>query len=134
MTPEDNKALATSLFTRFSANDIAGVLEALTDDATWRIPGKPDLLPVAGVHGKEQIARVFHNMAGRLKDGLRMRVRGAIAEGDKVAVEVESHGELLNGRIYSQEYHFLMTVRGGKVSEVREYLDTQHAFATWFAP
>ena len=134
MTPEDNKAIATGLFARFSANDVAGALDALADDATWRIPGKPDQLPVAGVHSKEQIARVLYNMVGRLKDGLEMTVKGAIAEGDKVAVEVESHGELLNGRIYSQEYHFLLTIRGGKVSEVREYLDTQHAFATWFAP
>jgi uncharacterized protein len=49
-----------------------------------------------------------------------------------VALEVESDGELLNGRRYNQQYHFLLTVREGKISAVREYLDTQHVFATWF--
>jgi hypothetical protein len=72
-------------------------------------------------------------MTSQLKDGLRMTVKGLVAEGDRVAAEVESHGELRNGRVYEQQYHFLLTFRAGKVAAVREYLDTQHAFATWFA-
>jgi hypothetical protein len=32
----------------------------------------------------------------------------------------------------ANEYHVLMTIRNGKISVVREYLDTQHVFATWF--
>ncbi len=132
MSIEDNKKLASEFFARFSANDIAGALDTMTDDATWRIAGKPGQLPAAGVYSKEQIARVFYNMAGQLKDGLKMTVKGLIAEGDKVAVEVESYGELQNGRVYNNEYHFSMTIRDGKISEVREYLDTQHVFATWF--
>jgi len=131
---EDNKKLAAEFFARLSASDIAGALDTMTDDATWWIAGKPELLPAAGVHSKEQIARLFNRMAGQLKDGLRMTVKGMISEGDKVAVEVESYGELRNGRTYHQEYHLLMTIRDGKVSAVREYLDTQHVFATWFQP
>ena len=71
-------------------------------------------------------------MAGQLKNGLKLTVKSSIAEGDKVALEVESYGELQNGRIYNQEYHLLITIRDGKISAVREYLDTQHVFATWF--
>jgi ketosteroid isomerase-like protein len=129
---EDNKKLATEFLARFSANDIAGALATMADDATWWIAGKPDQLPAAGAHSKEQIAKLFHNMAGQLKAGLKMNVRSMIGEREKVAVEVESYGELHNGRIYNQEYHMLMTIRDGKISEVREYLDTQHVFAIWF--
>ena len=106
----------------------------MTDDATWWIAGKPALLSAAGVHSKEQIARLFYNMVGQLPNGLKMTVKSLIAEGDKVALEIESYGELQNGRIYNQEYHILITIRDGKVSAVREYLDTQHVFATWFQP
>ena len=134
MSIEHNKQLAAEFFARFSANDIAGVLNAMTDDATWWLPGKPGQLPLVGVQSKEQIGRLFHTMAGRLKNGLKMTVKSMIAEGDKVAVEAESHGELKNGRVYNQEYHILMTFRDGKLSKVREYLDTQHVFATWFQP
>lgn len=132
MSIEQNKKLAREFFDRFNAGDVAGALEAMTDDATWWIAGKPEQLPAAGVHSKEQMARLLDNMAGRLRNGLRMTVKGLIAEGDKVALEVESYGELRNGRRYEQEYHFLLTVRDGKISAVREYLDTQHVFATWF--
>lgn len=132
MNLEHNKKVASDFLACFSANDVAGALDAMTDDVTWRIVGKPELLSAAGVHNKEQIARVFHGMLGQLKNGLQMTVKGAIAEGDKVAVEAESYGELQNGRIYNNTYHFLMTIRDGKICDVREYLDTQHVFATWF--
>lgn len=132
MSIEQNKKLASDFFDRFSANDIAGALDTMTDDAIWWIAGKPEQLPVAGVRSKEQIARIFYNMAGELQDGLKMTIKSLIAEGDKVALEVGSYGELRNGRIYNQEYHILMTIRDGRISSVKEYLDTQHVFATWF--
>lgn len=132
MSLTENKQLASDFFARFSANDIAGALEMLTADASWWIAGKPDQLPAAGAHNKEQIARVLYGMAGRLKDGLRMTVKSLIAEDDRVAAEVESYGELLSGQVYNNEYHFLLTIRAGRITEVKEYLDTQHIFVTWF--
>src|SRR5262249_28758775 len=134
MTLEQNKKLATDFFARFSASDVDGALALMGEDATWWLPGKPGHMPAQGVRRKDQIARVFRAMVDQLKDGLRMTVKGAIAEGDKVALEVTSHGELRNGRVYDQEYHFAITFRDGKIAAVREYLDTQHAFATWFEP
>ena len=132
MSLEQNKKLARELFERFDAGDVAGALDTLADDATWWIAGKPEQLPAAGDHTRGQIADLLRNMVGQLSDGLRMTVKGVIAEGDKVALEVESDGELRNGRRYKQQYHFLLTVREGKIGAVREYLDTQHVFATWF--
>jgi hypothetical protein len=132
MSTEANKQVAIELFARFTASDIPGVLATMTDDATWLIPGKPEASPAAGLYSKEKISRLFHTMLKRLKSGLRMTVKSAIAEGDKVALEVESLGELINGRVYNQLYHFLLEFRGGKICAVREYLDTQHAHAVWF--
>lgn len=134
MQLEKNKQIATEFFVRFSANDIAGALDTLADDATWWLPGKPGHVPVAGTLSKEQIAQVFYRMAAQLTNGLTMTVKSLIAEDDRVALEVESYGELTNGRIYNQEYHTLMTVRDGKISTIREYLDTQHVLTIWFQP
>ena len=132
MSTEQNKQAAIELFARFTASDIAGVMATMTDDATWLIPGKPDASPAAGLYTKEKISGLFHTMLGRLKSGLKMTVKSAIAEGDKVALEVESLGELTSGRVYNQHYHFLIEFRDGKICAVREYLDTQHAHAVWF--
>src|SRR5216683_210666 len=131
MTTEQNKRLAAELFARFSASDIDGVLALMTDDVAWRIPGKPELSPAAGVYNKERLRRLFNRMVAQLNDGLKMTVTGSTAEGDRVAIEVESSGDLRNGRQYRQQYHFLISFRDGKIASVREYLDTHHAFDVW---
>jgi uncharacterized protein len=130
---EHNKATAQRFFDLFSASDLDGVMALMTDDATWRIPGKKELTPTAGVYTKERIGRLFRRMLDNLTGGLRMTVLSSIAEGDHVALEVTSSGDLKNGRLYRQEYHFIMEFRDGKISAVREYLDTQHAHAVWIA-
>lgn len=134
MSAQANKEIAAELFARFTRSDIPGVLELMTDDAVWRIPGKKELSPPAGDYGKERIGRLFNRMLSQLETGLRMTVLGSIAEGDSVAVEVESSGNLKNGRQYRQQYHFLIAFRDGKISAVREYLDTQHAWDVWMRP
>ena len=134
MGAEENKAVAHTFFALFDAGDIAGALDTMTDDATWWIPGKKERSPAAGLYSKEKIGRLFGRMVGALKDGLRMTVISCIAEFDRVAVEVESAGDLKNGRLYRQQYHMLLTFKDGKISSVREYLDTQHANDVWSAP
>jgi hypothetical protein len=134
MDSEASKRVASELFTCFSAGDVAGALGTLADDVTWWIAGKPAAQPAAGEHDKAWIARLFQRMTGQLDGPMRMTVKGLVAEGGKVAVEVEGDGKLRDGRRYQNEYHFLMTVRDGRICAVREYLDTQHVYATWFAP
>lgn len=131
MDTQRNSATARRFFELFSASDIDGVLALMTDDATWRIPGKKELTPTAGLYSKERIGRLFRRMLDNLSSGLRMTVLYSIAEGDRVALEVTSSGDLKNGRLYRQEYHFIMEFRDGKICAVREYLDTQHAHDVW---
>ncbi len=133
MNTEQNTATARRFFELFSASDIDGALALMTDDATWRIPGKKELSPTAGVYNKERIGRLFRRMIEALANGLTMTVHSSLAEGDRVALEVTSSGDLKNGRLYRQEYHFLMEFRDGRICAVREYLDTQHAHAVWIA-
>jgi ketosteroid isomerase-like protein len=127
----DSKQIAADLFARFSAGDIAGALDLMTDDVAWRLPGKPELLVTAGVYDKHRLRRLFDRMYSQLVDGLEMTVVSSIAEGDRVAVEVESKGDLRNGRQYRQQYHFAITLRDGKIAVVHEYLDTLHVHDVW---
>jgi ketosteroid isomerase-like protein len=134
MTLERNKQVAVELFARFSAGDIPGVLALMTDDVTWRVPGKPEISRAAGIYDKRRLERLFNRMLAQLQNGLKMTVSSSIAEGDQLAVEVESAGDLRNGRQYRQQYHFAITLRDGKIAAVREYLDTHHAFDVWMRP
>jgi uncharacterized protein len=135
MNTQNNKAVAYRFFERFTASDIDGALKTMTDDATWWIPGKKEHSPTAGLYTKDKIGRLFHRMIDALETGLKMTVVSSIAEGNSVALEVISSGDLKNGRQYRQEYHMLMQFSSdGKISSVREYLDTQHANAVWVDP
>ena len=131
---ETNKQVATEFYRRFDAGDIPGVLETMADDATFWIAGKPGSNPSVGTHSKAEMAAMFGRIMKQMRSGLKMTVKGITAEGDRVALEVESYGELHNGRVYNQEYHALMTIRDGRIAAVREYMDTQHVASVWFAP
>jgi len=129
-----NKRIAAQLFEHLSAGEPDAALAMLSDDATWWLAGTPGKLPVAGTLNKPQVARLFRNITGALERPLAMTVKGMIAEGDGVAVEVESLGHLRNGRTYNQHYHFRITIRQGRIAAVREYLDTLHVQEVWAAP
>jgi len=49
MSTEHNKVAAHEFFARFTAGDIDGALDTMTDDATWWIPGKKERSPSAGL-------------------------------------------------------------------------------------
>jgi uncharacterized protein len=59
MNADRNRATAQRFFELFSAGDVDGALALMTDDAIWRIPGKKELSPTAGLYTKERIARLF---------------------------------------------------------------------------
>lgn len=63
-----------------------------------------------------------------------MEVISVMADGNRVALEVISEGELENGRRYNNEYFVLFKIVDGKIKEVREYNDTLHAYKTWIEP
>jgi ketosteroid isomerase-like protein len=134
MSIDQNKALILELFERFSASDVDGAMRLLADDATWWISGKPDRLPSAGTHDKARFERLLRGMLAAMPGGLALTVTAMTAEGDRVAAEVVSSGDLKDGRQYRQEYHFLLRIRDGRIHEVREYLDTQHARDIWARP
>jgi len=127
-----NRSVAESFYRRFDANDITGVLDLMADDASFWIAGKPGASPTAGLHTKQEMEAIFRRMLRQMNGPLRMTIKQVTAEGERVALEVESRGELRNGRVYNQEYHALMTIRGGKIAAVREYMDTQHVQDVWY--
>lgn len=59
-----------------------------------------------------------------LVEPLRSTPIGVTTEGDRVAVEAISYGKLINGEEYANNYHFLITLRDGRVSKVKAYFNT----------
>jgi ketosteroid isomerase-like protein len=133
MSTQDNKAIAQQFCERLSAADIPGTLALMTDDVNYWILGRQDILRSSGPHTKAQMERIFTIMHEQLKSGMKFTAKSLIAEGDELALEAESLGELKNGRIYNNQYCIRLKIRDGKIAEAREYLDTQHVHAVWYA-
>jgi ketosteroid isomerase-like protein len=132
MSTEDNRRTAVAFFERYDAGDIPAVLDLLAEDMTYWLAGKPGSNATSGARTKAEMADIFGRMQAAMTGRLRLAVKGTVAEGDKVAVEAVSRGELRNGRVYEQEYHVLFTLRDGKIAAAREYMDTAHVNAIWY--
>jgi ketosteroid isomerase-like protein len=79
----------------------------------------------SGAYDKPRLLELAGMVRTAFPRGLVLKVKGLVAEGDKVAAEVESTGIHVSGRPYANQYHFLITIRDGRVLECREYLDTE---------
>ena len=124
MSAEENKRVVLGFFENFSAGKTEAALGAMADTATWWIAGN---FPLSGTKTKKEFTEILSGLGSAMPEGLRITPKGLTAEGDRVAVEAESYGKHANGKVYQNQYHFLIEVRDGKIQAVREYLDTMHA-------
>lgn len=121
---QENKQTVRQYLAHFKGAAVPNLLEAMSEDATWWILGKPHLFAGAGTKSKADMERIWRGLFRHMKYGLEMTVIGMVAEGDKVAAELRSHAELTDGRVYENQYHMLFTIQRGKIVEVKEYADT----------
>ena len=124
MKLQENKHAVLGFCAHFKRAAIADLLDGMSEDATWWILGKPHLFSGAGTKSKADMERLWGDLFRHMRDGLQMTVIGMVAEGDKVAAEIRSHADLVDGRVYENQYHMLFTLRQGKIVEVKEYADT----------
>lgn len=125
-----NKALIEGFLQDFSRGDVDAVLNAMADEATWWTAGR--IKGMSGTASKEIFGKGLPNLLGSCKDGrLTITPTSMTAEGDRVAVEAESSAETTSGREYRNQYHFLFELSGGKITSVKEYMDTEHARQTF---
>ena len=127
MRAADAKKIVLSFFENLTAGKAEAMLGQLADTATWTVMGKPESFALAGTKTKAQFAELLKGIGAAMPKGMRVTPKALTAEGNRVAVEAESYGEHANGKVYNNQYHFLIEVQNGKIQAVREYLDTIHA-------
>lgn len=120
MSTADNKRTVEAYFAAVNAMDEGKIRSLLADDfAIVSMNRNPPVLRYKW--GADQFVAAPRLMSARMKKPLELRLLAMTAEDDKVAVESDSHGEMLDGRVYENSYHFLFTFKGGKIREVKEY-------------
>ncbi|HEU4428515.1 MAG TPA: nuclear transport factor 2 family protein [Myxococcota bacterium] len=119
-----NTALARRFLDAVSRADIDAIVAAYAPSGTCWTAGS---MPISGTYGVAQVSDAARGVLTVFPEGLRFTIHALTAQGERVAIEAESYGRHVSGKIYNNKYHFLMRARGGKIVEWREYMDTMHA-------
>jgi hypothetical protein len=116
MTSVTAKDTIRRFFSCFETGDPAATAAFIADDVSWWVQGR-------GVADKAAICANHAFIMGSTS-ARKMKIVGEIAEGDRVAVEVDSELQFKDGRTLHNTMHVAFTLRDGKISAVREYMDT----------
>jgi ketosteroid isomerase-like protein len=120
---EENKQLVLNFWDAFSNSRFDEALAMVAEDATWWVAGTTD---ISGSFTKAEFSDLVKGIGENAPNGIKITPGHITAEGDRVAMEAESYGEISNGKVYNNFYHMLHTIRDGKLVSVKEYMDTQH--------
>lgn len=117
-TPKD---IVDAFFNAMERGDAEAAAALVADEVVWWVQGKGELT-------KPQICGAHAGLIAATTER-HMQIGGRIAEGDRIAVEVETRMAFRDGRVLDNTMHLAYTVRDGKITTVREYMDTARAQA-----
>ena len=117
-----NKALALQFMAANDRNDALALAGMYADDGTHTVMGTT---PISGTYTKQQMLAAAGAIFAPFPDGKPAKVVGIVAEGDTVAVEIDSPAFHDSGLTYHQQIHWVLRFRDGKLIQTKEYLDTQ---------
>lgn len=143
MSPKDT---VIALYTAFASGDAARIADLLHDDVVWVAPpgnatqvalglGQPEDAgaPSASNHlDKQRIVQFMAQDFPRFFTQVKNEFRAVVAEGAVVFAEHRLSATLPNGRPYVNGYCFAYEVEGGRVRQIREYMDTRGGWAQVF--
>ena len=120
-----NRQRVLNLLDIFYAGDIEGALARCTDDMEYIAPAPIDILPHLGHHrGKDNVRELWKTVHLRYSQ-MRHEVRTIVAEGDTVAAHVRVFlTKSGNGRVVQFDNAMFITLREGRVSQIRQIIDT----------
>lgn len=130
-----NIKLLQDAFDAFKRGDIQAVIDALTEDVTWGLAGRSEDVPFLGIrHGKAG-ALEFFRVLGEVQTVTAFEPKRYAATEDMVFGWGRTEWTMVgNGVSGDNDWLFTATVRGGKISAFRGYLDTAAMTEAYRAP
>jgi len=137
METEAMRGLVEAVWAAFASRNAEVIAHHFADDAEWIAPpgngtalalGAPD-----GLVGAGAIAQFIAADMHRLFVDVHTEIRGIYADGDTAVVEMRLTSPLPNGARYENDYCFVFTARDGRITRMREYMDTLGGHRQLFA-
>lgn len=133
MHEADNKQLLRNAFDGLAHSDASAFLDLMAEDFCWIVEGQSKWsLRFDGKAAvrSDLIAPLFANFA----TPYRNFAEEIIAEGDRAVVLCRGEVKTKRGDDYNNSYCFVIRMKGGKMVELREYMDTALAEAVLDLP
>ena len=123
-TPENTKIVQETL-AAFVRGDIPAILNNLTDDVDWFIPGPTERLAFSGArHGREEVLQFFMALDAAV-EFLKFEPRDFVAAGNKVVAFGHNEDRMKATNVFFEnDWACLFIVRDGKIAKVRMNEDT----------
>ena len=123
MSIQENIQVVKDFFAAMGGGDRQGLLALCAEDFEWIIPGEG--WPLAGTHrGHAGLADVLQKACAELETA--MEPPEFVAQDDRVLVVGFATGKVkATNRTFEDHFVFAITVRNGKLTNIREYVDTQ---------
>jgi ketosteroid isomerase-like protein len=123
MSIEKNIQTVKDFFGAIGRGDKEGLLALVAEDIEWIIPGED--WPLAGTrHGHAGLADLLGTASKTMETSTEPRE--FVAQGDRVLVVGVATGKIkATNKPFKDDWVFAITVRSGKVTKIREYIDTQ---------
>jgi ketosteroid isomerase-like protein len=124
MSTEENVRTVKDFFAAIGRGDKQGLLALVAEDIEWIIPGED--WPLAGTHsGHAGLAEVLQKASDEVETTYPQPPE-FVAQGDRVLVVGVATGKIkATNRAFKDDWVFDITVRNGKLTKIREYVDTQ---------
>ena len=124
MSIQKNVQIVKDFFAAIGGSDRQGLLALCAEDIEWIIPGED--WPLAGTHrGHAGLADLLQKASETVETSFPEPPEFG-AQGDRVLVVGFARGRIFaTNRTFEDDWVFAITVRNGKVTNIREYIDTQ---------
>ena len=124
MSIEENVQTVKDFFAAMGRGDKQRLLALSAEDIEWIIPGED--WPLAGTHRGHAGLESLLQKANDTVETTFPEPPEFIAQGDRVLVVGFATGRIkATNRTWEDHWVFAITVRNGKLTNVREYVDTQ---------
>jgi ketosteroid isomerase-like protein len=123
MSTEKNVQTVKDFFAAIGRGDREDLLAFVAEDIEWIIPGED--WPLAGTRrGHAGLADLLETASKTMETSTEPREY--VAQGDRVLVVGVATGKIkATNKPFKDDWVFAITVRNGKVTKIREYIDTQ---------
>jgi uncharacterized protein len=124
MSTQENVQIVKDFFAALGRRDKQGLLALSAEDIEWIVPGEG--WPLAGTHRGHGGLENLLQKANETVETSYPEPPEFIVQGDRVLVVGFATGRIkATNKTFEDYWVFAVTVRNGKLTKIREYIDTQ---------